>query len=69
MLLGVVGLFESEIRFNMFKNNDFELMYFNKRISYMTKYGEKPVTRPPFSSIYVCHNMLPKQIVFEDINK
>lgn len=69
MLVGVVGLFESETRFNMFKNNDFELMYFNKRISYMTKYGEKPVAKPPFSSIYVCHNMLPKQIVFENINK
>ena len=28
MLVGVVGLFESQHRFNLFKNNDFEIMYF-----------------------------------------
>lgn len=70
MLVGVVGLFESQKRFNMFKNNDFEIMYMNKRIAYFKDYSEqKPSLNPPFSSVYVCHNMLPKQIVFEEINK
>lgn len=70
MLVGVVGLFESQKRFNMFKNNDFEIMYMNKRIAYFKDYNEqKPSLNPPFSSVYVCHNMLPKQIVFEEINK
>lgn len=70
MLVGVVGLFESQKRFNMFKNNDFEIMYFNKRVAYFKDYDEqKPSLNPPFSSVYVCHNMLPKQIVFEEINK
>lgn len=30
MLVGVVGLFESQKRFNMFKDNTFEIMYLNK---------------------------------------
>ena len=70
MLLGVVGLFESQRRFNMFRDNDFEIMYLNRRVDYFQDYDEvKPSKNPPFSSVYVCHNMLPKQIVFEKINK
>lgn len=70
MLVGVVGLFESQQRFNLFKNNDFEIMYFNKRVSYFKDYAdEKPSLNPPFSSVYVCKDMLPKQMVFEEIEK
>ena len=70
MLVGVVGLFESQKRFEMFKNNDFEIMYFNKRIAYFKDYNEpKPSLNPPFSSVYITKNILPKQIVFETINK
>lgn len=70
MLVGVVGLFESQKRFEMFKNNDFEIMYMNKRISYFKNYDEqKPSSNPPFSSVYICKNILPKQIVFEEITK
>lgn len=70
MLVGVVGLFESQKRFNMFRDNDFEIMYFNKRVAYFKDYNEqKPSLNPPFSSVYVCHNILPKQIVFEEVKK
>lgn len=70
MLLGVVGLFESQKRFNMFKNNDFEIMYLNKRVAYFKSYEEqKPSLNPPFSSVYLCHGLLPKQIIFEEIKK
>lgn len=70
MLVGVVGLFESQKRFDMFMNNDFEIMYMNKRIAYFKDFEEqKPSLNPPFSSVYLCHRMLPKQIVFENINK
>jgi hypothetical protein len=69
MLVGVVGIFESKDRFKMFKENDFEVMYFDKRIAYFRNYSDqKPSLNPPFSSVYICSNMLPKQIVFEDIN-
>ena len=70
MLVGVVGLFESQKRFNLFKNNQFEIMYFNKRVSYFKSYDEEKTSlNPPFSSVYLCSKMLPKQIIFEEINK
>lgn len=70
MLVGVVGIFESQRRFTMFKNNDFEIMYFNKRISYFKSYDDqKPSLNPPFSSVYICKGLLPKQIVFEELVK
>lgn len=70
MLVGVVGLFESQKRFNLFKSNEFEIMYFNKRVSYLKSYKDMvPALNPPFSSVYVCHKMLPKQIVFKEIIK
>lgn len=70
MLVGVVGLFESQKRFDMFKEHDFEIMYFNKRVSYFKNYKDvKPALNPPFSSVYICSKMLPKQIMFEEINK
>lgn len=70
MLLGVVGIFESQERFEMFRDNDFEIMYMNRRVSYFKNYDDqKPDVNPPFSSVYVCSKMLPKQIVFEEIDK
>lgn len=70
MLLGVVGLFESQKRFEMFRDNKFEIMYLNRRVSYLKSYGdEKPALNPPFSSVYICSGILPQQIVFEEINK
>lgn len=70
MLIGVVGLFESQKRFNMFKSNKFEVMYLNKRVAYFKDYAdEKPSLNPPFSSVYLCSNMLPDRLIFEEINK
>jgi hypothetical protein len=70
MLVGVVGLFESKRRFTMFKENIFEIMYFDKRVSYFKSYeDQKPSLNPPFSSVYICSGILPQQIVFEEINK
>lgn len=70
MLIGVVGLFESQKRFDMFKSNKFEIMYLNRRVSYFKDYNDpKPSLNPPFSSVYLCSGMLPTQIVFEEINK
>ena len=70
MLVGVVGLFESQYRFNMFKNKTFEIMYFNKRVSYFRDYkSQVPDLNPPFSSVYITSNVLPDRIVFEFIDK
>jgi hypothetical protein len=70
MLVGIVGLFESQKRFNLFKDNDFEVMYFNKRISYFKSYDEQKASlNPPFSSVYIAKGLFPKQINFEIIEK
>ena len=70
MLIGVVGLFESQRRYMMFKKHNFEIMYFNKRVSFYQDYVDKKAKfNPPFSSVYVCSGILPKQIVFEEIDK
>jgi len=70
MLVGVVGLFESQKRFEMFRDNQFEIMYLNRRVSYFKDYlDEKPALNPPFSSVYLCSQMLPDKIVFEEISK
>lgn len=70
MLVGVVGLFESQKRFELFKSKQFEIMYMNKRISYFKSYKEQKTSlNPPFSSVYLTSKILPKQIVFEEIWK
>lgn len=70
MLVGIVGLFESQKRFFMFKENNFEIMYLNKRVAYLRSFKDSvPQLHPPFSSVYVCKGILPKSVVFEEINK
>ena len=70
MLVGVVGLFESQKRFDLFRHNRFEIMYLNRRVSYFKDYDEqKPSLNPPFSSAYICSGILPDRIVFKEIEK
>lgn len=70
MLTGIVGLFESQKRFNLFKNNEFEIMYLNKRVSFFNDYNDKRlIINPPFSSAYITSRMLPCRILFEEIEK
>ena len=70
MLVGVVGLFESQRRFNMFASNKFEIMYMNKRVSYHKDFeSDKTALNPPFSSVWLTSGVLPQQIVFDVINK
>lgn len=70
MLVAIVGLFESQKRFEMFRDNDFEILYLNRRVSYFRNYGDqKPDLNPPFSSAYVCGGLLPERIMFAEIDK
>lgn len=70
MLLGVVGLFESQKRFNLFSENIFEIMYLNKRVSYFKDYKDQiPELNPPFQSVFITSNILPEKIIFEKIDK
>ena len=67
MLINISGLFDSRVRFNLFRNNPFEIMVFNKRVDYIKT--EENNSSPPFSSIYLCSRLLPQQFVFEEISK
>lgn len=68
MLIGVSGLFENKKRFNIFKNNAFEIMYLSKRVRYLVDYdGGNSRYNPPFQSVYLCSGVLPQQIVFEEL--
>jgi len=46
----------------LFKNTELQLLIFDKRIQFDGKGG-----RVPFASSYFCWNLLPKQIIFEDL--
>ncbi len=70
MLVGVVGLFESKSRFEMFAKYNFEIMWMSKRVSYFKSYDDpKPSLNPPFSSVWVTRGVLPQGNVFERIHK
>ena len=72
MLMNAAGLFDSKYRFDLFKNNKFELMYMSKRVEYFTNY-DNPIKStkksPPNPSVYFCSRVLPEQIIFEEIEK
>jgi len=70
MLVGLVGIFESQFRFKMFRDNTFEVLYLNKRVSYFKDYSDQvPSLNPPFSSGYITSSILPDRICFEEIDK
>lgn len=70
MLIGVVGIFESQHRFGLFRDNRFEIMYLNKRVSFFEDYADqKPALNPPFSSVYITSKVLPEKICFAEIDK
>ena len=64
MLVPIAGIFESQRRFNLFRFNNFECIYFDKRIEFFTDFiTQKSAGSPFFSSGYICHKILPKQII------
>lgn len=72
MILGFTSIFEGDDRHSLFKEKGCELMFFNKRISFLKSLSYpnlqyKP--SPPFSSVYICKDVLPESIVFERLNK
>ena len=62
------GLFDSKNRFEIFKNNDFELLIPSGRMSFFDEsYTQQ--NSPNFQSIYVCNGILNKQIEFVNMSK
>ena len=45
-------------------------MYFNRRIAFFNSFEEqKPKLNPPFSSVYLCSQFLPKNVIFKEVIK
>ena len=66
MLMNTNGLFDSNIRWELFKNHNFTLIYLKGRTSFFQEYGVKQATSPPFQSAYICSGMSDKQIIFDE---
>lgn len=68
MMLLPIGVFDTQLRFEMFKNNGVELLIFNKRIKFYNLF-DKTKSSPPFLSWYICSKVLNEKIVFDYIEK
>lgn len=63
MIMNFNGLFDSKARWELFKNNQFELLVPCGRMKYFNESCKG--NSPNFQSIYVCSGMLPRQITFD----
>lgn len=64
MILNFNGLFDSKARWELFKNNKFELLIPLGRMHFLNE--ECVGNSPNFQSIYVCNGMCGKQIEFTE---
>lgn len=71
VLFSDLGLYESQLRFNLFKNNRHEKLIFNKRIDFLTNYkdGNSVKKGNIMPTGYVCRDFLPNTLTFREINK
>ena len=66
MILNFNGLFDSKRRWNLFKENQFELLVPRGRMHFFN--NECKGNSPNFQSVYVCSGMAAKQIEFITLN-
>lgn len=66
LVMNFNGLFDSKSRWQLFKNNQFELLIPKGRIKF---FDETMTIRnsPNFQSVYVCSGILDEQIIFTDM--
>lgn len=65
MIMNFNGLFDAKSRWELFKNNQFELLVPCGRMHFFN--SECKSNSPNFQSVYVCSKILPKQLVFDGI--
>ena len=66
LIMNQNGIFDSKSRFELFKNNNFELLIPKGRMRFFDETMEIK-NNPNFQSIYVCSEILDKQIEFTDM--
>ena len=65
LLMNTNGLFDSQVRWDLFSKNDFSLFYLKGRVNYMKEYGKVEKSSPPFQSAYITSKLFNSKIVFE----
>lgn len=68
MLINFQGIFDHRDRFEMFKNNQVEMLWLSPRVNYI-KPNENKASGVPFQSGYLCSNILKTQLNFEYLDK
>lgn len=66
LLMNTNGLFDSQIRWDLFSQNNFSLFYLKGRVNYMKEYGKVEKSSPPFQSAYITSGLFKEKIVFEN---
>ena len=69
MLMNTNGLFDSKIRWDLFKNNNFTLIYLKGRVNYMKEHGVVEKSSPPFQSAYICSGFSEEKIIFNELRE
>lgn len=69
MVMSMNNIFDSKRRYRLFRDNEFELLVPEGRIKFNKDKQGKLMVSPPFQSVFVCHELLDKQIVFVDKEK
>lgn len=67
LIINMNGLFDSKARYELFKNNNFELLIPKGRMRFFDETMEVK-NSPNFQSIYVCNGILPQTIEFVDMD-
>ena len=68
MLINFQGIFDHKNRFEMFKNNRTELLWFSPRVNNI-KQGDYKASGVPFQSGYLCSGIFKEQLNFEYLDK
>lgn len=68
MLINFHGIFDSQKRFQMFKEHRVEMLWLSPRVTYMTEQG-CPRQGVPFQSGYLCSGICQNQLEFEYLDK
>ena len=63
LIMNFNGLFDTKERWELFKNNDFELLVPVGRMRFIGQDGKEKKS-PNFQSVYVCHGFGDRQIEF-----
>lgn len=67
LIMNSNGLFDSKKRFEIFKNNNFEMLIPQGRMNFHN--GAEVRNSPNFQSIYICNGILKDKIMFTYMNK